>query len=144
MKRLRSVRKRIFRQKKLRYLLLSLLGVSLTLSLIIVPVERGVGRINTYFDGLWWAVSTLTTVGYGDYVPVTDLGRVIGIILQLIGTMMFGMIIAIISSYVSRAQDEFYWRRLFERTDRLEEMIQELIKKSDFQVKDNHHDTEPE
>lgn len=144
MKKLGSVRQRLFQQKKLRFLLLTLLGTSFTLGMVIVPVEREVGKIDSYFDGLWWAVTTLTTVGYGDYVPITDLGRVIGIILQLIGTMMFGMVIAIISSYVSRIQDEFYWRRLFERTDRLEEMVGELIKKSDFMVKDGHNNIEEE
>jgi voltage-gated potassium channel len=37
------------------------------------------------WDGLWWAVSTVTTVGYGDEVPKTTLGRVLGMALMLIG-----------------------------------------------------------
>jgi voltage-gated potassium channel len=44
------------------------------------------------FDGIWWAVVTAATIGYGDYVPETFAGRITGIILMLVG-------IAIVSSY---------------------------------------------
>jgi voltage-gated potassium channel len=46
----------------------------------------------TVFDGIWWAVVTASTIGYGDYVPETYAGRITGIILMLVG-------IAIVSSY---------------------------------------------
>jgi voltage-gated potassium channel len=46
----------------------------------------------TVFEGIWWAVVTTATIGYGDYAPVTVAGRITGIILMLVG-------IAIVSSY---------------------------------------------
>lgn len=46
----------------------------------------------TVFDGIWWAVVTASTVGFGDYVPKTYLGKVTGIILILVGA-------AFVSSY---------------------------------------------
>lgn len=137
MERIFSPRKRLFHQKKFRFLLLALLIISFSLGLVIVPFEKNVGNITNSYDGIWWAVTTLTTVGYGDYVPVTPGGRAIGILLQVLGTMMFGMVIAMISSYLARMQDEFYWRRHFERSDRLEQMIRDLVKRTDFLVKDN-------
>jgi voltage-gated potassium channel len=47
---------------------------------------------------MWWAVSTLTTVGYGDIVPVTSLGRVIGGLVMISGLAMFALPLGIIAS----------------------------------------------
>ncbi|OFW72014.1 MAG: hypothetical protein A2W02_02460 [Alphaproteobacteria bacterium RBG_16_64_48] len=46
----------------------------------------------------WWALSTLTTVGYGDVVPVTPWGKVVGGIVMLLGVCMFALPIAIIAT----------------------------------------------
>ena len=45
--------------------------------------------MGSYFDYLWWGVYTITTVGYGDILPVTFTGRVIGIFLMYAGSVMF-------------------------------------------------------
>lgn len=50
------------------------------------------------FSGLWWAVATLTTVGYGDIYPVTVLGRVFGAFIALLGIGMVAIPTGIISS----------------------------------------------
>ena len=50
------------------------------------------------FSGLWWAVATLTTVGYGDIYPVTVLGRVLGALIALLGIGMVAIPTGIISS----------------------------------------------
>jgi len=46
----------------------------------------------------WWSLSTLTTVGYGDVVPVTPWGKVVGGIVMLLGVCMFALPIAIIAT----------------------------------------------
>jgi len=53
-------------------------------------LERGENpSVTSFLDTLWWAVSTVTTVGYGDVSPVTPPGRVIGIGLMIVGTALF-------------------------------------------------------
>ena len=50
------------------------------------------------FSGLWWAVATLTTVGYGDIYPITGLGRVLGAIIALSGVAALAIPTGIITS----------------------------------------------
>ena len=47
---------------------------------------------------MWWAIATLTTVGYGDAVPVTGVGRVIGGLVMILGLAMFALPVGIIAS----------------------------------------------
>lgn len=55
--------------------------------------------------GMWWAIETITTVGYGDVVPSQTAGKVIGAFLMLGGLSLLSVITAAITSgFVSRAQ----------------------------------------
>ncbi|HKZ35244.1 MAG TPA: potassium channel family protein, partial [Patescibacteria group bacterium] len=56
--------------KKLKKYLLALVVLSLALGVLVVPAERAF-QIKNIGDGIWWAIVTVTDVGYGDYVPVT-------------------------------------------------------------------------
>lgn len=45
-------------------------------------------------DGLWWAFVTLTTVGYGDIVPITPAGRVVAVMTMVIGIVVYSLVVA--------------------------------------------------
>ena len=55
-------------------------------------------QVNTYWDALWWAVCTVSTVGYGDIYPITGWGRLVGSVLIIVGVILFLSFIAIWTS----------------------------------------------
>ena len=67
---------------------------------LMIEAERHApdATIKTGGDALWWALTTVTTVGYGDTYPVTGEGRVIAAVLMLVGIALFGSMSAIITS----------------------------------------------
>ena len=60
---------------------------------------------DSWGDGMWWATQTVTTVGYGDIVPDTTVGRLVASALMIGGLSFFAVITGIITSgFVARAQ----------------------------------------
>ena len=58
------------------------------------------GTIDDFGTALWWAMATVTTVGYGDAVPVSATGRGIGVFLMLVGISFFGWVTANIAAFL--------------------------------------------
>ena len=86
-------------QSTLLFTLVVALILVFTLSWLVLIAEQNSSNANikTYHDAVWWAFVTITTVGYGDYYPVTGPGQLMAIIL-----MFFGLgIIGVLSSYLA-------------------------------------------
>ena len=87
--------------KKEKMVLLTVLGIALfyifVTALIMFNVEMnhanadGEFVFKTFFDALYWATTTLTTVGYGDISPVSELGRVISMLSSLFGVAIIAL-----------------------------------------------------
>ncbi|MBL4775361.1 MAG: two pore domain potassium channel family protein, partial [Mariprofundus sp.] len=66
-------------------------------------------QFSTMQDGLWWAFVTLTTVGYGDIVPITPGGRMLAVVTMIFGIVVYSLIIANVTVFIeqySHKQDE--------------------------------------
>ncbi|MDQ0255855.1 voltage-gated potassium channel [Evansella vedderi] len=64
------------------------------------------GAFPTFFDGVWWAIVTISTVGYGDFVPESVIGRILGMLLIISGIALFSFFISnLASSTVLARQD---------------------------------------
>ena len=63
-------------------------------------------QMKTLLDALWWCIATVTTVGYGDVVPVTSLGRIMAIIYMFFGITLIAVLLAVISNNFYRKRIE--------------------------------------
>jgi voltage-gated potassium channel len=64
--------------------------------------ERPDSTLESWGDGLWWSLTTMTTVGYGDHVPVTLAGRLIATAVMVVGVALIGAVAAVVALAVAR------------------------------------------
>ena len=84
--------------------------------------------IGTFGDALWWAVTTVTTVGYGDVLPTSTAGRFVAAGLMLTGIALIPLITSVVVSILvsqrtreARALEIEHLERIYERLDALEQ-----------------------
>jgi voltage-gated potassium channel Kch len=79
-------------------------------TMIMYNLESGAenSKMKTVLDALWWCIATVTTVGYGDVVPVTSLGRIVAIIYMFFGVTLIAILLAVITNtfYKKRFEKE--------------------------------------
>lgn len=76
-------------------------------SISILMVENAPeSNIKSAEDAIWWSVTTITTVGYGDRYPVTTEGRIVGMILMVVGVGLFGTFTGYIASWFAKNERE--------------------------------------
>jgi voltage-gated potassium channel len=79
-----------------------------------------------YWTGVWWAAVTATTVGYGDVSPTTPLGRIVGVVVMIVGIAAMSTLIAAVAGYFVREDQNAELREIVARLERIEARIDAL------------------
>ena len=91
-------------------------------------------QMKTLLDALWWCIATVTTVGYGDVVPVTSLGRIMAIIYMFFGITLIAVLLAVISNNFYRKRiDKQESEKKEQETNYLRNLIMKRL--SDIELK---------
>ncbi|MEW5838624.1 MAG: ion channel [Pseudomonadota bacterium] len=112
------------------------MAVFLTLSIgtLVATIDPA---FHSLWDGLWWALVTISTVGYGDFVPVSAEGRLLGAVLIMFGVLTFSMVMANVAAFLVNLQleesteqvekkEDLQGAQLLERLQRIEERFERL------------------
>lgn len=108
------------------------LGTTLIVSFIVVVFSGTImaavdPAIKSPLDGIWWAWVTVTTVGYGDIVPVSTMGRIFAGFLILLGVALFSLLTASFSTFfLSQSEDKLTAQEL-ENSKMLEYLQQQVL-----------------
>ncbi|GEE03436.1 voltage-gated potassium channel [Gordonia spumicola] len=99
---------RSLRGKAVVYAIGGAVSLLVIAALAITDAERGLAgsSIDGIGDGMWWAITTMTTVGYGDTFPVTTTGRCVAVVLMIAGIALLGVVTGIFASWLVGAIDD--------------------------------------
>jgi len=90
----------------------------------IYVLEEGINEnIRNIFDALYWSLITVSTVGYGDISPVSHIGRVIAMLLIIVGIGMISFATSVIVSAFSEKLDELKESRIIEEINKSKEFL---------------------
>ena len=118
---------RVFNNKRLRTVLSLILFFIVLFGFIFFITEPDV---KSFSDGLWWALVTITTVGYGDIELSTTLGRFVASALMLLGMGLIASLTAIVSvKFIQNFVDHHTNDDVLEKLDEMQKDLDELKKK---------------
>ena len=126
-KNLKSLLETLFNSRRLRTILIGLALVIIFFGYIFYITEPTVESIG---DGFYWALVTVTTVGYGDITPTTPLGKLIASFLILLGLGLIATITAIVSAkFITNYVDHHTNDDVLDKLEILQKDIDELKNK---------------
>lgn len=95
-------------ESRVPYILILAFSIILASSIAVYGFEHSIpdSPVKSIFDAFWWTLTTLTTVGYGDIVPITFEGRIIGIILMIFGIIIWTATISLLTATLVEKKHE--------------------------------------
>lgn len=116
----------ILRGRVVVYTVGAALLVLLISALAVLDAEQGQGTIDTFGEALWWAFVTMTTVGYGDFYPVTFMGRCVAAGLMVGGIALIGAVTATLASWIVEKVADQTTKTEHATADQVEQLRAEL------------------
>ncbi len=118
---------RVFNNKRLRTVLSLILFFIVLFGFIFFITEPDV---KSFSDGLWWALVTITTVGYGDITPMTSIGRLVASALMFLGLGLIASLTAVISvKFIQNFVDHHTNDDVLEKLEEMQKDIDEIKRK---------------
>ena len=115
---------RVFNSRRLRTILGVLIICIISFGYVFYLAEP---QIKTFGDGIWWALVTITTVGYGDITPLTTLGRLVAGTLMFVGLGLIATVTAIVSAkFIANYVDHHTNDDVLEKLEELEDEIEKI------------------
>ena len=115
---------RVFNSRRLRTILGVLIICIISFGYVFYLAEP---QIKTFGDGVWWALVTITTVGYGDITPLTTLGRLVAGTLMFVGLGLIATVTAIVSAkFIANYVDHHTNDDVLEKLEELEDEIEKI------------------
>ncbi len=108
----------------LHFVLLAATGIVVASAALVLNFEQHAkgSNIHNFADALWWAVVTVTTIGYGDHYPVSAGGRGVAVVLMLVGIGLIGVLTATVASFFIERQSADADERLDAMQSQLDEI----------------------
>jgi voltage-gated potassium channel len=100
----RFIRRAVTSRRIFPYLVLTTAGLAALSGFIVTLIDRR--DFPDFGTGVWWSIVTIATVGYGDVVPHTAWGRVVGSAVIVVGVTFVSLLIAVVTSYFIAAEEE--------------------------------------
>jgi voltage-gated potassium channel len=120
---------------KIIVFLLSIFIVVIIVGTLMYIIEGPANGFDNIAESIYWAIITLTTVGYGNIVPVTALGKMLAAFIMILGYAVIAVPTGIVSSEFTKNRKEKKQKenqfRILERENKIIEMIENLEKKID-------------
>jgi voltage-gated potassium channel len=118
--------RKLFAHHGLRFVLLAVTAivfVAAGLELLFEQRSAGPSAIHNFGDAIWWAVVTVTTVGYGDKVPLTGGGKWVATVLMFTGIGLVGTLTATIASFFVQEQHSTEMAEVMPQLSEIRELI---------------------
>lgn len=129
----------VFRSTDADRIILGFVGFVFLIAFILTMVEPS---IHTFGDGLWYTFAVFTTIGFGDLVAVTALGRILTIILGLYGILVVALIPGLLVSYyteINKMRANESVARFLQKLERLPDLSREELAEISAKVKERSY-----